>query len=204
MYSNSNWIGENIEISTSGGCVNFKVEANLIHILGGPTKTPFIGGQGPSGADFEDIIIDITASHVHLASGEMIDYAYLTIATGSSQPLPAKVLSTNMNEASEELRNVQEKIQAANRIAIIGGGAMGVEIATDMKSFFPSKEVTLFHSRYQLLPRFGRKLHDFVLPAMEKLGIQVVLEARLEILLGHKSLRLAGVVQEFDLVVSSL
>jgi NADH dehydrogenase FAD-containing subunit len=191
--------------------LNFSWVFPRFSVISGYERQAFIPYDGitrkaPAGifTRLKDIVIDITANQVHLASGEMIDYTYLAIATGSSQPLPAKILSTNLNEGSEELRNVQEKIQAVNRIAIIGGGAMGVEIATDIKSFFPSKEVTLFHSRYQLLPSFGRKLHDFVLPAMEKLGIQVILEARPEILLGHKSLRLAGVVQEFDLIVSSL
>jgi apoptosis-inducing factor 2 len=91
-------------------------------------------------------VTNITANKVHLASGQSIQYAYLAIATGSSQPVPAKVLATELEEACAELRTVQEKIQAAGRIAIIGGGAVGIEIASDIKSLFPSKDVTVYHS----------------------------------------------------------
>lgn len=189
--------------------LNFSWVFPRFSVISGYEKKAFIPYDGiarnaPAGifTRVQDTVTDITASQVNLASGEKIDYAYLAIATGSSQPLPAKVLSTDANEGSKELRTVQERIQAANRVAVIGGGAMGIEIATDIKSFFPSTEVTVFHSRNQLLPSFGRKLHDFVLLVMETLGIKVVLEARPEILPGQKSLRLAGVVQEFDFIVN--
>ncbi|KIN08613.1 hypothetical protein OIDMADRAFT_188209 [Oidiodendron maius Zn] len=188
--------------------LNFSWVFPRFSVISGYEKKAFIPYDGiarsaPAGifSRVQDTVTDITASQVNLASGEKIDYAYLAIATGSSQPLPAKVLSTDANEGSKELRTVQEHIQAANRVAVIGGGAMGIEIATDIKSFFPSTEVTVFHSRNQLLPSFGQKLHDFVLLAMETLGIKVVLEARPEILPGQKSLRLAGVVQEFDFII---
>lgn len=35
----------------------------------------------------------------------------------------------------------------AKNIAVIGGGAVGVELATDIKSYYPEKSVTLVHSR---------------------------------------------------------
>jgi hypothetical protein len=47
VYSNSNWIGENIETSTTGGCVNFKVEANLINILRNLTKPHSLVARDP-------------------------------------------------------------------------------------------------------------------------------------------------------------
>jgi hypothetical protein len=34
------------------------------------------------------------------------------------------------------------------------------EFATDIADVYPNKEVTLVHSRDQLLPRFDKRMHD--------------------------------------------
>lgn len=130
-----------------------------------------------------------------------MDYAYLVVATGASQPLPAKVVGTESKRGAAELRAVQDHIKEAEHIAVIGGGAVGIEVATDIKSFFPSKDVTLFHSRSQLLSTFGPKLHGYVSTTLDTLGVRVILEARPEIQPGQKSILLNGQVQEFDFIV---
>ncbi|KAJ7718596.1 hypothetical protein DFH07DRAFT_860114, partial [Mycena maculata] len=146
-------------------------------------------------------VTTITSTHVCLSSGEKIEYAFLAIATGSSQPVPAKVLATDSQEGCAELRAVQDNIHTAGRIAVVGGGAVGIEIASDIKSFFPCKDVTLYHSRSQLLPTFGYRLHEHVANEFETLGIRVVYEERPEILPGRKSLRIIKGVEEFDLII---
>jgi hypothetical protein len=162
-----------------------------------------IVGKAPEGIfrQVQGTVSNLTTKQVTLESGEKFDYAYLAIATGASQPLPAKVVATEFKEGAAELRSVQDNIQMADRIAVIGGGAVGIEIATDIKGFFPTKNVTLFHSRSQLLPSFGPKLHNYVLTTLEKLGVQVVLTARPEIQPGQKSILLDGLAQEFDFIV---
>lgn len=111
------------------------------------------------------------------------------IATGSLQPVPAKAIATDSQEAGAELRKVQEAIQDAKRIAVVGGGAVGIEIASDIKSFFPHKDITLFHSKKQFLSTFGPRLHGYVLKAFEDLGVHVVCGERPEFLPGQSSLR---------------
>ena len=159
---------------------------------------------------------DITASEILLDTGEKVDYSYLAIATGVSQPFPAKVLATDREKACGELRTMQEAIKSANNIAIVGGGAVGVEIAMDIKSFNPEKQVTLVHSRKQLLPRFGSKLHDYAFDALKKQGVKVILQERPQIVAADaegqagsdsdkKALRFSdGRVEAFDLVVSRI
>ncbi|KAK2594398.1 hypothetical protein QQS21_007904 [Conoideocrella luteorostrata] len=79
----------------------------------------------------------ITPTHVQLASGETINYDYPAIATGSSQPPSPKATSTDKNEACVEMQRSQRRVQDANRIAVIGGGPVGVQIATDIAAYFP-------------------------------------------------------------------
>ena len=75
------------------------------------------------------------------------------------------------------LRTAHYRIKAATSVLVVGGGALGVreckrptvvtnlpdpsvEFATDIADVYPNKEVTLVHSRDQLLPRFDKWMHD--------------------------------------------
>lgn len=104
-----------------------------------------------------------SVTQVHFAKEKSLHYDYLYIVTGTSQTFPARVMATDFDRASAQLQTVQENIKNEKRIAVIGGGAVGVEIAFDIKSFFSSKEVTLFHSRNVLMPQSGPKLRHYAL-----------------------------------------
>jgi len=137
----------------------------------------------------QDAVVRITAApnggggevHLGASSDEPLPYEYLVVATGVSQPFPARARSADKAGGCAELRALQEHITATESVAIIGGGAVGVELAADVKSYYPAKKVVLVHSREKLLPRFGGRLHAHVLPALEKLGVEVVLGERPDI-----------------------
>ncbi|KAH8194135.1 hypothetical protein TruAng_011694 [Truncatella angustata] len=127
----------------------------------------------------QDTAIELTENQVLLSSGEKIDYAYLAIATGSSQPLPVQVVATNIDDACHELQGVQQAIKENHRVAIIGGGAVGVQLASDIKDFYPDKDVTLIHSHDRLLSHFGKRLGDYALVALQdELKVRVLLNER--------------------------
>ncbi|KIK18902.1 hypothetical protein PISMIDRAFT_108710 [Pisolithus microcarpus 441] len=80
------------------------------------------------------------------------------------------------------LRERQARIEAAQSVLIVGGGALGIEFASDIAAVHPHKKrVTLLHSRLQLLPRFEPALGDEALTALQDLGVQVVLGERLDL-----------------------
>lgn len=89
----------------------------------------------------------LTPTQVRLASGKLIDYEYLAFATGTWQPPPSKASSTEKAEACAELKASQKRIQYANNIAVIGGGPVGIQIATDIASYFPEKKMNLVLAR---------------------------------------------------------
>ena len=91
---------------------------------------------------------------------------------------PSKLKSIDRDDACAELRQLQKSIETAETIAVIGGGAVGVELAGDIASYYPKKDVTLIHSRERLLPRFGRKLHEHVFDVFSKLGVRMILGQR--------------------------
>lgn len=156
-----------------------------------------------------DEVVSVGDGEVELASGKCIPYAYLAIATGATQPPPARLLSSQKGDACAELRDLQARIQKADRIAVIGGGAVGVQLSADIKSFYEDKEVVLIHSRDRLLSNFGKRLHEVVLGKLGILGVNVLLGERPVILGNNKweSTELKfrdGRSETFDLVVSIL
>jgi NADH dehydrogenase FAD-containing subunit len=70
--------------------------------------------------------------------------------------------------------------QRAGKIAVVGGGAVGVQLAADIKSFYNKKEVVLVHSRERLLPTFGNgnALHEYIFEKLRTLRVKVILGER--------------------------
>jgi hypothetical protein len=47
------------------------------------------------------------------------------------------------------------------------------EMATDIATLYPEKNVVLVHSRGQLMNRFHQKLHDVVIPHLDRLKVRL-------------------------------
>ncbi|KAL1595652.1 hypothetical protein SLS60_009341 [Paraconiothyrium brasiliense] len=153
----------------------------------------------------QDTATQVTERFVELKSGEKLEYTYLVIATGTSSKLPSKVASTEIETAQAELRGMQDKIQEAGRIAIVGGGAVGVELASDVKDFYPEKEVTLIHSRAHLLNTFGPRLQNHVAKILTDMDITLRLKERPNMTSQSNVLHFAsGEQKQYDLIVRKL
>ncbi|RDB15801.1 Apoptosis-inducing factor 2 [Hypsizygus marmoreus] len=171
-----------------------------------PYPTNFPGAPEGVFARVQDTAVSIDQHTVTLASGETLEYEFLALTTGCTLPPPANVRATEKKDGCAELRAMQANIKGAKRVAVLGGGAVGVQLASDIKSFYPEKEVVLVHSHQQLLGRFGAKLHECALKALEELGVEVVLGKRPKVPKGgeeEKSVRLEDGEwsKEVDLVI---
>lgn len=156
----------------------------------------------------QDRVASITKTHVTLQhSGEEIPFEYLIIATGSEveEGLPSRTNATEKLESMRRLQAMQNSIEAAQKIVVVGGGAAGVEVATDARSKYPNKKVVLVHSRSALMHRFGTGLQKAALEGFDKLGGETILEERVvseDKEAGTVTLR-SGRVIECDLFVSA-
>ncbi|KAH0440183.1 hypothetical protein CcaCcLH18_02553 [Colletotrichum camelliae] len=92
-------------------------------------------------------------------TGEEISYSHMVIATGSGVEF-------------------QQRIKTAKHLVVVGGGAAGVELATDAKDQYPEKSVTLVHSRDVVMNRFGPELQAGAHKGLEDLGVEVILGER--------------------------
>ncbi|KAF3760026.1 FAD/NAD(P)-binding domain-containing protein [Cryphonectria parasitica EP155] len=159
----------------------------------------------------QDTVVEVTEDgSVRLASGEVLSCEFLVFATGTSSPRPSKVASADKHGACEELRATQHSVLEAQSIAVVGGGAVGVELATDIASFYPDKRVTLFHSRDRLMVGYGERLHERTMEGMRDLKIETRLGVRPKFMAVDvdgagkemQALQLPnGSVENFDLVI---
>ncbi|WFD34442.1 hypothetical protein MCUN1_001283 [Malassezia cuniculi] len=139
-------------------------------------------------------VVGITPSHVTVrdphttkSSGlwsiDTVDipYSHLIYALGSHMPDPLRLDTCTKYEGVEMMRNMQERIKASRDIIVVGGGALGVQMASDIATLHKGldKHVTLIHSRQYLLPAFDHKVHDEALKSLKGLGVNVVLGQRL-------------------------
>jgi NADH dehydrogenase FAD-containing subunit len=77
-----------------------------------------------------DEALEVTDTDIEMASGNRLSYDYLVIATGAAQSPPARLKSRDREGGITELQGFQQRISKAERIAVVGGGAAGVELIT--------------------------------------------------------------------------
>lgn len=124
--------------------------------------------------------VAVDEKSVTLQDGSVIEYAYLALATGSTgvPPWRAESATRDKGEGVKVFQQLQREIADAKDLVVVGGGAVGVELAADAKSKWPEKNVSLIHSRDTLLNTFGPKLHDYSMKALQQLDVNVYLGER--------------------------
>ncbi|RUS22705.1 hypothetical protein BC937DRAFT_87687 [Endogone sp. FLAS-F59071] len=118
----------------------------------------------------------VVISPPHAEFGEVIEFEYLAIAAGSKYPQPAKIDAKTKEEGIKILQGHRKAVADAQDILILGGGPVGIELAGEIKTGYPKKNVTLVHS--QNLPvNDGLRLkgRQAMKVGLEKLGVKLIL-----------------------------
>ncbi|KAG8507373.1 Apoptosis-inducing factor 2 [Galemys pyrenaicus] len=124
--------------------------------------------------------IDMKNQMVHLEDGEVLPFSHLILATGSTGPFPGKFdQASSKRVAIQAYEDMVRKIQRSQFITVVGGGAAGVEMAAEIKTDYPEKEVTLIHSQMaladkELLPCVRQEAKEILL----RKGVQLLLSER--------------------------
>ncbi|PIA18060.1 FAD/NAD(P)-binding domain-containing protein [Coemansia reversa NRRL 1564] len=142
------------------------------------TDMPWL--QHPSIAIRKNIISRITPAHIEFAdSSERLEFDYLVLAMGLSRNAPIGVAASTEREYLDSISRYHKLIQDSKSIAVVGGGAVGTEMAADLKSDYPEKDVVLIHSHQ--LPVQGPFMNEFrheVVKVLDKLGIRTIFGER--------------------------
>lgn len=110
-----------------------------------------------------------------------IPYEYLVIATGTKLPSPGSMQHDHKLGGVDFFKTYQGGIKTAQNIVIIGGGAVGVQMALDLKEFYPEKNVTLVHSRDKVMNRFHPGLDAIVRRRFDEVGVKVITGERVKL-----------------------
>ncbi|SCZ99615.1 BZ3500_MvSof-1268-A1-R1_Chr3-1g06154 [Microbotryum saponariae] len=116
-----------------------------------------------------------------------LPFEALVLASGTKLTPPGTMPSEEKLEGVKYLQGVQEELEKAHDLVILGGGAVGVrelifsnhndEMATDLAILYPEKSITVVQSR-TLMPRFHPQLHELVMKRFQELGIKTILGSR--------------------------
>ncbi|KAG1728388.1 uncharacterized protein EDB91DRAFT_1060595 [Suillus paluster] len=138
----------------------------------------------------------------HEQQQSSLDFNYAIYALGSHLPSPIDLWSHKRecgvkpsleppglgistyggtkSEGISSLRERQKRVEAATSVLVVGGGALGIQFASDIAAVYPQKRVTLLHSRHRLLPKFDDTMHEEALQGLQELNVRVVLGERLD------------------------
>jgi NADH dehydrogenase FAD-containing subunit len=127
-------------------------------------------------------VLSVKPSHVELdrewQGSKQIPFDYVVVATGTRLSKPAAMEHDDKLSSVQYLQKHQAGVKAAQSILIVGGGAVGVQMATDLKEYYPEKEVTVVQSRPRVMPNFHPQLHDLIKRRFDELGIKLITGSR--------------------------
>jgi len=130
-------------------------------------------------------VLTVQPQHLELdrewQGSSQISFEYLVIATGMLLAQPAAMRYDDKISSIQYLKKHQNSVRQSKSIVIIGGGAVGVQMATDLKEYYPDKEVTVVQSRTHVMPNFNEKLHFLIKERFDKLGIHLFTGSRVVI-----------------------
>ncbi|PPJ55366.1 hypothetical protein CBER1_08695 [Cercospora berteroae] len=107
-------------------------------------------------------------------------YDYVIAATGLRRPWPTVPQSLTQEKYIQETSDHVKLVQNADQgVVIIGGGAVGIEMAAELKVVYPSLSVTLVQSRNELLSAEPLP-EDF-----KSTSLKLLRETGVNVILGH-------------------
>ncbi|KAJ5779918.1 FAD-dependent pyridine nucleotide-disulfide oxidoreductase [Penicillium paradoxum] len=138
----------------------------------------FIQGS-VSSVDFNAKVAHVVDSNTNSNCAE--SYDYLIAGSGLRRNFPTVPQSLRRSEFLKEAKKHMSDVKhARGGIVVIGGGAVGVEMAAELKILNPEQKVTLIHSRNRLLSSeplpddFARRVESI----LRETGVDIILGQR--------------------------
>jgi pyruvate/2-oxoglutarate dehydrogenase complex dihydrolipoamide dehydrogenase (E3) component len=133
-------------------------------------------------------VLSVKPTHIELDrewnGSNHISFDYVVVATGTRLSKPAAMENDDKQSSVNYLQKHQVGVKRSQSVLIVGGGAVGVQMAADLKEFYPEKEVTVVQSRDRLMPNFHPGLHDLIKRRFDELGVRLITGSRVNIPLG--------------------
>ena len=122
----------------------------------------------------------MTDNYLVLDDNKKIHFDYLAVCSGSSYNLPFKEKSIIKVTRAKNLRECYEDLCKAKRVLIIGGGLVGVELASEICTHYKDKDITIIHSNDRLMQRTHERAIKYAETFLKKKGVKIIYGERVE------------------------
>ncbi|MEM9104772.1 MAG: FAD-dependent oxidoreductase [Pseudomonadota bacterium] len=155
--------------------------------------------------------VDANEKQLHLTDGGQINYSKLLLATGTRSrriPVPGLDLpGVHYLRTITDVEAISAELKPGVRIAIIGGGYIGLEVASALRSF--DYQVTVVEGMERVLQRVVcEQLSNYFHDIHTGHGVDIHVKARLEAIEGGSHVEMVrlgdGAVIEADLVLMAV
>ncbi|MEM8920029.1 MAG: FAD-dependent oxidoreductase [Pseudomonadota bacterium] len=127
-------------------------------------------------------VTQLSKNAAKLADGSEVAFDTAIVATGSSYssfPVAKSAEALSLDARAAEMSSEHDKLAAANTVLIVGGGAVGVELAGEIADHFPNKTVTLAEAGDRILSDLKPKASATAQSQLESLGVRVLTGSKL-------------------------
>jgi len=151
------------------------VQPDLTEKLTFDYKTTF----GDSFVQGKVVQVDLVAGTASLHGGRVINFTKVVFATGAKGPFPGNTEQTEVAALVKEMSDAAAELEKAATVVVIGGGAVGTELAAEVRDTYKDKKITIIHSRQGLgSDSMGQKLQDNLKAICDSMNIEVRLGVR--------------------------
>ncbi|KAJ6575311.1 FAD/NAD(P)-binding domain-containing protein [Mycena capillaripes] len=133
----------------------------------------------PNGTFVEGVVESVQANKkggsVVLADGQQLPYDVLVLAPGSIWEGPLD-FPTDSKAVAGFVAESRAQFKKANKIVLVGGGAVGVEYAGEIKDVWPEKEVTIVHGDSDIVnSTYSNRFRKGLAKDLHARGINIIL-----------------------------
>ncbi|HZE41011.1 MAG TPA: FAD-dependent oxidoreductase [Stackebrandtia sp.] len=138
-----------------------------------------------NGTVIQDRVVIVEDGIVGLVSGRRIQADFIVLAAGTTYPFPAKFDNTHATAAKMRIHRTSKYLAEADRVVLMGAGAVGLELAGEIASTWPDKWVTIMDPAPDILsagfmPGFDRALQNEMRSRLR----EQLAELRIDLVLG--------------------
>jgi len=126
------------------------------------------------------VVKKISKKYVFLKN-KKIKYDYLVLASGSSYSLPIKELNVSLPSRLGHLKKNEKKLKNSKDVIIIGGGIVGVELASEIATCNKKRKISIYTSGNILMPRNNIKTSKLVKKFLEKKMVSIFFNSKIKV-----------------------
>jgi len=171
------------------------------------TAIPYKEAFGDRFVQDKVMSLDVENKKAALEGGQELEWSHCLVCVGSLGPEPCRSFQVTMKGLEEESKRMAESISVAKQIVIVGGGAVGFELAGEIRDKYPDKDISIVSANKELVcSDFPPKFQSAVEYCLQNGNIKV-LHGKLDLdnlklnCLETQTLKVGDIEVEADLVI---